>query len=117
MSDRRIFSVKFASLHAFLKVAELGNHRDAARALGCNQSTITRFIQDLELWLRGVKLFDKRSPDGLSDEGRAFVPKAIQVLNIMYESRAKEPPRTKISAKDIDMSWYTPLSERNTGGN
>ena len=68
-------------LRAFLAVADLGSLRAAAQALHLSQSALSRRIDKLEDAL-GVALFTRTTRKvELTTVGRAFVPKARNVLN------------------------------------
>lgn len=103
MSARRIESVRLAWIEAFLAVAEYGSQSEAARQLGCNQSTVARYLRDLQHWLRRG-LFDSIEPIVLSADGKQFRETARTVVELLQQSRA--PLRRKVSIKDIDMSWW-----------
>lgn len=68
-------------LRAFLAVADLGSLRAASQALHLSQSALSRRIDKLEEAL-GVALFTRTTRRvELTTVGRAFVPKARNVLN------------------------------------
>ncbi|MCD2514291.1 LysR family transcriptional regulator [Comamonas endophytica] len=68
-------------LRAFLAVADLGSLRAASQALHLSQSALSRRIDKLEDAL-GVALFTRTTRKvELTTVGRAFVPKARNVLN------------------------------------
>ncbi len=108
MSGRRIWTLRLSWLAAFAKTAQLESQGDAARALGCDQSTISRYIKDLQAWL-GKELVADFVPFELTQEGRDFLPTCVLVLDLLIQ--AQDPSLTKdvgIAGADIDMSWYTP---------
>lgn len=103
MSARRIETVRLAWIEAFLMVAECESQSEAARRLECNQSTISRYMRELQSWLRRP-LFDSIEPLRLSADGKRFRDTAKTVVELLEASRA--PKRRKVSIKDIDMSQF-----------
>ncbi len=64
----------------FLAIAQTGSFAAAARAVQRTQSAVTMQMKALEERL-GVRLFDRsKRPPVLNDAGRAFVPKAAEVV-------------------------------------
>ncbi|WP_374414903.1 LysR family transcriptional regulator [Novosphingobium colocasiae] len=88
-------------LEAFLAVVEHGSHNEAAKRTGCSQSTISRYLFELQDWLRRP-LFVSNYLGELTDDGIAFRETAQKVVALLEESRG--PNRRKVSIKDIDMS-------------
>ena len=67
-------------LTSFITVSKTLNFTSAARQLGVPQSTISRQINDLESQL-GVRLFYRTRRDvRLTDEGRTFLPYAMEMM-------------------------------------
>jgi DNA-binding transcriptional LysR family regulator len=75
-------------LEAFLQVVEQDSFSAAGLSMGCDQSTITRYMNQLELWL-GKVLLSNSVPVTLTDHGIEFVGIASEVLQLLNESRAK----------------------------
>lgn len=68
-------------IKSFITVSQVLNFTNAARQNGVPQSTISRQINDLEQQL-GVKLFYRTRRDvRLTQEGRAFLPYAQEILD------------------------------------
>lgn len=108
MSGRRIWSLRLSWLAAYATTAKLGSQVDAGEALGCDQSTISRYIKDLQSWL-GKQLVTSFSPFKLSPDGEDFLPVAIQVLDLLVNSQSSAFTKDiGIAGADIDMDWYTP---------
>lgn len=97
MSDKRKFDFRLIWLKSFLAVIEHGGFSAAAKAMDCNQSTISRNVQDLEMWL-GMTFFDLKVPMRLSDEGMKFRDVAAEVVS-MLESRRTLLALDKVSKK------------------
>ncbi len=89
MSNKRIGGLRLWWLEAFLAVVDRRSFSSAAASLGCNQSTATRAISDLELWL-GSQLFSCRAPLKISDEGEAFYKVAQEVVELLRASRSPQ---------------------------
>jgi hypothetical protein len=81
-------------LQAFLKVAEGASHTAAGEQLDWSQSTISRYIKRLEEWL-GKELFIGFAPPVLTKHGRAFLPVATDVLELLTKSRTQEAANRK----------------------
>jgi DNA-binding transcriptional LysR family regulator len=111
MSSRRIWTLRISWLAAFVSAAEHGSQIEAANLLGCDQSTVSRYIKDLQDWL-GKKLFISSSPFKLSAHGEDFLPIAKVVIELLMTSQSEEFTRDiGIAGADIDMSWWTPPAE------
>ena len=68
-------------IHSFIAITKTLNFTAAARQLGIPQSTISRQINDLEDQL-DVRLFYRTKRDvHLTDEGRAFLPFAMEIAD------------------------------------
>lgn len=101
MSDRRIRSLRISWLEAFVAVAQLQNYSEVARQMGCDQSTISRYIIQLQSWLR-KELVTGYVPTVLTPDGEEFLPKAVEICRLLRESRGPvPPPRPTIKAKSI----------------
>lgn len=104
MSNKRISSLRFFALEAFLAAAEAGDQRQAAAQLGVDRSSISRNITDLETWL-GKLLFTDDLPRELTADGLAFLPVAQEIVRLLYDAQAPRnlPPEQpkKLSAKDL----------------
>ncbi len=109
MSKSRIGGLRLIWLEAFLLVAEHENYTEAAKAMGCDQSTVSRYVYNLEAWLHRV-LTTHTLPFALTEHGRQFVSTAKEVRRLLNMSRADvtmiAPSAPPISASDIDMSLY-----------
>ncbi len=99
MSDRRIDSVRVAWLQAFLMVAKYQSYSEAAQVLRCDQSTISRYMIQLQKWLR-KGLVAGYAPTTLTPAGEDFYPKAVEICRLLEESREPEP-RPRVRARDI----------------
>lgn len=76
-------------IRSFLAVTQTLNFTNAAKQNGVPQSTISRQISDLESQLN-VRLFYRTKRDvQLTEEGRTFLPYAIEML----DAAKKEPTR------------------------
>lgn len=91
MSDRRIESVRLAWIEAFVAVAEYQSFSLAARHLKCHQSTVSRYVDQLQGWLRR-QLIATYTPTTLTEDGEKFGHVAMEVIRLLDESRAPLPP-------------------------
>ena len=90
LSKKRMPGLRLIWLESFLALAECGSFSKAATKLGCNQSTVSRNIDDLRLWL-GFDLVSMTAPLQLSERGRVFVDTAQTVCELLQSSRVSEP--------------------------
>ena len=76
-------------LRYFISVAQTLNFSEAARRNGLTQPSISHHIGELEKQL-GTRLFvrDKRSVS-LTDTGRAFLPSALEIVELAHSSELK----------------------------
>jgi DNA-binding transcriptional LysR family regulator len=76
-----------ANLNAFIAIAELGSFSEAAERLHLTQPAVSKRIAGLEQQL-GVRLFDRLGREiGLTEAGRALLPRAYQILNVLDDTR------------------------------
>ena len=105
MSARRIETLRLIQLEAFLAVAAEGSYSAGARLIGIDQSSATRYVQQLEVWLKKPLLTDD-TPFALTAQGDAFVEVALSVVRQLQDFRAKLPGENvplppPISPRDI----------------
>ena len=82
MSRKRMDDFRLIWLRSFLAVVEHNSFSAAGKALACDQSTISRHVDDLEFWLGG-DLFQFTMPVILSDFGMTFKDDAAHVVNML----------------------------------
>lgn len=76
-----------AALQAFLAIAETGSFSLAAERLHLTQPAVSKRIAALELQL-DVRLFDRLGREvGLTEAGRALLPRAYQIINVLDDTR------------------------------
>ncbi|MEO4048226.1 LysR family transcriptional regulator [Pseudomonas sp. CAU 1711] len=76
-----------ANLNAFLAVAESGSFSAAGERLFLTQPAVSKRIAALEQQL-DVRLFDRLGREvGLTEAGRALLPRAYQILNVLDDTR------------------------------
>ena len=79
-----------ANLSAFIAIAETGSFSGAAERLFLTQPAISKRIAGLEQQLK-VRLFDRLGREvGLTEAGRALLPRAYQILNVLDDTRRAE---------------------------
>ncbi|MGG2400010.1 LysR family transcriptional regulator [Pseudomonas sp. SH1-B] len=76
-----------ANLNAFIAIAETGSFSEAGERLHLTQPAVSKRIAGLEQQL-GVRLFDRLGREiGLTQAGRALLPRAYQILNVLDDTR------------------------------
>lgn len=89
------------ALRVFVRIADSGGFGKASDALGIPRATVTKLVQELEQHL-GVKLFQRSTRKvTVTDEGRAYRQRAVELLAGLEEmdamfSRATEGPRGRL---------------------
>lgn len=79
---------RFATLSAFVKVAEMRGFAPAARRLGLSPSAVTRLVAALEAHL-DVRLLQRTTRSvTLTDEGERYLPQARRILADLEEADA-----------------------------
>jgi DNA-binding transcriptional LysR family regulator len=76
-----------ANLNAFIAIAETGSFSGAGEHLHLTQPAISKRIAGLEQQLN-VRLFDRLGREvSLTEAGRALLPRAYQILNVLDDTR------------------------------
>ena len=76
-----------ANLNAFIAIAETGSFSGAGERLHLTQPAISKRIAGLEQQLK-VRLFDRLGREvSLTEAGRALLPRAYQILNVLDDTR------------------------------
>ena len=76
-----------ANLNAFIAIAETGSFSGAGERLHLTQPAISKRIAGLEQQLN-VRLFDRLGREiGLTEAGRALLPRAYQIINVLDDTR------------------------------
>jgi len=79
--------VDLANLTAFIRVAETGSFSNAGEQLHLTQPAISKRIAGLESQLN-TRLFDRLGREvSLTEAGRALLPRAYQILNVLEDTR------------------------------
>ena len=76
-------------LEDFLTIATTRNFSRAAEMRHVTQSAFSRRIRSLEVWLGATLLDRSHFPVTLTDEGRAFLPTAEEILRLAHQARAQ----------------------------
>ncbi|MES9992255.1 MAG: LysR family transcriptional regulator [Candidatus Thiodiazotropha sp.] len=77
---------RFESLESFVTVVESGQFSAAAERLGIGKSVISRRVSELEEYLGALLIQRTTRRLSLTDAGRAFYPRAIQLLEDLAEA-------------------------------
>ena len=98
-------------LRYFISVAQTLNFSEAARRNGLTQPSISHHIGELEKHL-GTRLFirDKRSVS-LTDTGRAFLPSALEIVELAHNSELKLKKMETGKSGHINIAAMTSTSE------
>lgn len=105
MSSLRVETLRLCWLEAFIKVAEEENISSAARELGIDQSTVSRYLQSLEKW-SGKKFVvlggafdpqDARVSIGITEEGRKFRDVAERIVDELNAFRSEQARRDELT--------------------
>ncbi len=99
MSARRIKSLSMKWLLAFVETVEHQSQVAAADALGCNQSTVSRYLNELEEWFT-EPLFSDRARYQLTDSGKRFLHDAKNVIAILSDGRGLKA-RSELAARMV----------------
>ena len=76
-----------ANLNAFIAIAETGSFSGAAERLFLTQPAISKRIASIEQQLK-LRLFDRLGREvSLTEAGRALLPRAYQILNVLDDTR------------------------------
>jgi DNA-binding transcriptional LysR family regulator len=107
MSALRIDTLRLIWLEAFVAVEAKENISEVARDLNVHQSTVSRYIDDLETWL-GKKLIepgkvrdsdDARALINVTQDGRQFRELALGIIKVLQEFRTEDAQRLEASSK------------------
>ncbi len=76
-----------AALNTFIAIAETGSFSEAGERLHLTQPAVSKRIASLEHQLN-VRLFDRLGREvSLTEAGRALLPRAYQILNVLEDTR------------------------------
>jgi len=78
-------------LEAFVLSSRTQSRVEVAAQMGIDPATVTKHIKKLELWLASGRSYplleDNIWPTHLTDAGKAFLPQAEKVLNLLRQAR------------------------------
>lgn len=112
MSSLRVETLRLCWIEAFVEVVDSENISQAARKLGVDQSTVSRYLQSLEKWL-GKKLIDPgkiTDPDdprrsiGITEDGLLFYDAAKTILKELTDCRTEQARGKEILAEMTSMN-------------
>jgi DNA-binding transcriptional LysR family regulator len=87
LDNQQEFEMDLANLNAFIAIAETGSFSAAGERLHLTQPAISKRIAGLEQQLN-VRLFDRLGREiNLTEAGRALLPRAYQILNVLDDTR------------------------------
>ncbi|WP_303717573.1 helix-turn-helix domain-containing protein [Brevundimonas naejangsanensis] len=107
--------LRLAWLVTFLAVVRLKNRSLAAKELGLTQGAVTKQLRSLEDWSCRGLIWEDSAPVRLTPQGEDFVKVAEDTLEILTKFRMPppmqaEPPKAKISGKDLRVPPSVPKS-------
>jgi len=87
LDNQQEFEMDLANLNAFIAIAETGSFSAAGEHLHLTQPAVSKRIAGLEQQLN-VRLFDRLGREvSLTEAGRALLPRAYQILNVLDDTR------------------------------
>ena len=90
-------------LEDFLAVCETGSFTEAAHSRFLTQSTLSKHMQALEIWLGVGTLLDRSTtPVGITSAGLAFTETASQIVTLLNSAR-----RAASNSKVVTRNIYT----------
>ena len=103
---------RFLALSAFAKVVEQGSFARAADRLGISTSAVSRHVADLEAHL-GVRLLHRTTRRlSLTESGRAFHERAVQLLADLEEAEAAVTESTLVPRGTLKLTCPITFGER-----
>lgn len=107
MSSLRVDSLRLCWLEAFVSVAESENISSTARAMNVHQSSVSRYLQELQDWLgkeliRPGAISDPDDPGrsvGITADGHDFVETATKILEALEGARSEGARRREKIAR------------------
>lgn len=87
VSDYRVDTLRLAWLQAFIAVVETNSFSMAAKRLKWSQSTVSRYVKDLSVWL-DKPLFASPSVSSLTPQGAEFLETARQIVAMLQDARS-----------------------------
>lgn len=94
-------------LEAFVLSARTRTRVEVAAQMGIDQATVTKHIKKLEAWLASGRfrplLDDNIWPTHLTDAGKAFLPQAEMVLDLLRQSRVEPMEILKVDPSEIKL--------------
>ena len=89
--------MEIRNIATFVKIVEYNNFTKAAESLGYSQAAVTAQIKSLEKEL-GIPLFDRIGRGiVLTEEGKTFLPYALNVLNAEEAARNSVQPTKELA--------------------
>ena len=89
--------MEIRNIATFVKIVEYNNFTKAAESLGYSQAAVTAQIKSLEKEL-GIPLFDRIGRGiALTEEGKTFLPYALDVLNAEEAARNSVQPTKELA--------------------
>jgi DNA-binding transcriptional LysR family regulator len=108
--NNRIIIDSLRSMAVFVKVAEAGSFKKAAKALALSPSVVSHHIAQLESRLEKPLLYRNTRNLALTDDGRVFLDSAIEMLRSANDGFDKLSLRAKTISGDLKIALPTALS-------
>lgn len=106
MSSIRNDSVRLIWLSAFVAVAETGTYAAAAKQLNTSPETVSRYIDQLELWL-WRRLRENVNAVELTTFGHDFLPVAKEIAGALWFWRAQRPQNADKQKRPPEIPIYS----------
>ena len=87
MSAKRIKTIRLIQIQAFLAVVDRDSFTEAASELECDQSTVSRYVDELGDWL-GAPLLQSGTAKP-SAAGNVFLPLAREAVGAIVKGKAE----------------------------
>lgn len=100
MSAKRINSPRLIQLSAFVATIEEGSFTAAGKVIGCDQSTVTKYVEQLGEWLE-TQLFWSGTTQ-LTATGENFLPVAREVVRAMEEAKHNIAQMKQVQRPPVD---------------
>lgn len=105
MSAKRVKSIRLIQIEAFLAVVDCQSFTEAADRLACDQSSVSRYVDELGDLVCGFPLL--HAGTALPNEaGTMFLPAARQVVETIEKGKAQiaarlAAPRKTVRGRDL----------------
>lgn len=105
MSAKRVKSIRLIQVEAFLAVVDHQSFTEAAEILGCDQSTVSRYVDELGDLICGFPLLHAGTAQP-NEAGTIFLPAARDAVEAIEKGKARiaarfAAPRHAVRGRDL----------------